>query len=146
MNPKFKETKMNYRLPETGFLRLWQIIGDPKRDIPQIIPVCAAAWWKGVKSGLHPAPVKLSKMMYCNGEWRTFASWRRAWAANYQRERYFPRQRFHVLRLDNALPQASEVQLATAKNDNGNRCKPRGGHKQFFLSKKRSHVCVALSQ
>jgi hypothetical protein len=30
---------MHY-LPETGFLRLWQIIGDPKRDppAPALIP------------------------------------------------------------------------------------------------------------
>ena len=52
---------MNHQIPETGFLRLWQIIGDPKRGAPPIIPVCAAAWWKGVKNGQYPAPVKLSQ-------------------------------------------------------------------------------------
>jgi hypothetical protein len=49
------------QLPETGFLRLPQIIGDPKADppIPPIIPVKKSCWWQGVKSGRFPAPVKL---------------------------------------------------------------------------------------
>ncbi len=52
---------MNY-LPETGFLRLRQIIGDPKAvpPIPAIIPVKKSCWWAGVKTGRFPAPVKLS--------------------------------------------------------------------------------------
>lgn len=49
-------------LPETGFLRLPQIIGNPKANPPQppIIPVCRSTWWAGVKSGRFPKPVKLS--------------------------------------------------------------------------------------
>jgi hypothetical protein len=47
-------------LPETGFLRLKQIIGDRKRGIPPLIPVCASAWWAGVKSGRFPKSLKLS--------------------------------------------------------------------------------------
>jgi prophage regulatory protein len=47
-------------LPETGFLRLSQIIGDPKRGQPPIIPIGHSAWWSGVKSGRFPQPVKLS--------------------------------------------------------------------------------------
>lgn len=50
-----------HKLPETGFLRLPQIIGDPKADppIPAIIPVKKTCWWDGVKSGRFPRPVKL---------------------------------------------------------------------------------------
>lgn len=50
-------------LPETGFLRLPQIIGDPKArpPIPAIIPVKKSCWWDGVKSGRFPKPVKLSR-------------------------------------------------------------------------------------
>ena len=50
-----------YQLPETGFLRLPQIIGDPQADppIPAIIPVKKSCWWDGVKSGRFPKPVKL---------------------------------------------------------------------------------------
>ena len=49
-------------LPETGFLRLPQIIGDPQAipPIPAIIPVKKSCWWAGVKSGRYPAAIKLS--------------------------------------------------------------------------------------
>lgn len=51
-----------YQLPQTGFLRLKQIIGDPKAEppIPPIIPIKKTAWWSGVRSGRYPAAVKLS--------------------------------------------------------------------------------------
>ena len=50
-----------YQLPETGYLRLPQIIGNPKADppIPAVIPVSKSSWWAGVKSGRYPQPVKL---------------------------------------------------------------------------------------
>lgn len=50
-----------YALPETGFLRLPQIIGDSKSEppIPAIIPICSSSWWAGIKKGIYPAPVKL---------------------------------------------------------------------------------------
>lgn len=48
-------------LPETGFVRLRNIIGDPKANppIPAIIPVSKSHWWDGVKSGRYPKPLKL---------------------------------------------------------------------------------------
>lgn len=51
------------KLPETGFLRLPQIIGDPNAEppIPAIIPVKKSCWWDGVKSGRFPKPVKLGR-------------------------------------------------------------------------------------
>jgi len=48
-----------YQLPESGFLRLPQIICDIKRGIPAIIPVSKSAWWEGCKTGRYPKPVKL---------------------------------------------------------------------------------------
>ena len=50
-------------LPETGYLRLSQIVGNKKAKppIPAIIPVCPSTWWAGVKNGKYPAAVKLSK-------------------------------------------------------------------------------------
>jgi predicted DNA-binding transcriptional regulator AlpA len=47
-------------LPETGYLRLHQIIGKPKAEppIPPIIPVSKSTWWAGVKSGRYPQPVR----------------------------------------------------------------------------------------
>jgi prophage regulatory protein len=48
-------------LPETGFLRLHQIIGDPKASppVPAIIPVGRSSWWRGIKSGRYPRGQKL---------------------------------------------------------------------------------------
>ena len=50
-----------HALPEIGFLRLSQIIGDPKSDppIPPLIPVKKSCWWGGVRTGRFPKPVKL---------------------------------------------------------------------------------------
>jgi prophage regulatory protein len=48
-------------LPETGYVRLWQIVGNFKADppIPPIIPISKSTWWAGVKSGRYPRPIKL---------------------------------------------------------------------------------------
>lgn len=49
------------QLPDTGFLRLAQIIGCPKRGIAPIIPVKKSCWWQGVACGRFPQPVRLGK-------------------------------------------------------------------------------------
>lgn len=47
--------------PFEGFLRERQILGDPLAHphLPAIIPVSRSTWWRGVRSGKFPAPVKL---------------------------------------------------------------------------------------
>jgi len=52
-----------HNLPETGYLRLPQIIGDTKSNppIPAIIPVGRSTWWQGVKAGRFPKAIKLSE-------------------------------------------------------------------------------------
>lgn len=51
-----------HTLPETGYLRLAQIVGRPARSgrpsIPALIPVSRSTWWAGVKSGRYPQPVR----------------------------------------------------------------------------------------
>lgn len=49
-----------HKLPEEGFLRLTQIVGNPKAKppIPAVIPVSKSTWWEGVKSGRYPQPVR----------------------------------------------------------------------------------------
>jgi len=42
----------NETLPETGFLRLPQVL--------DVFPVSRSGWWQGVKEGRYPQPVKLS--------------------------------------------------------------------------------------
>jgi acyl dehydratase len=58
------------QLPETGFLRLSQIVGNPKANppIPPIIPISSSSWWAGVKNGRFPKPVKLGPRTTA---WRT---------------------------------------------------------------------------
>ena len=53
---------LKHTLPDTGYLRLSQILGNQKANppLPPLIPVCSSTWWAGVKSGRFPAPVKLS--------------------------------------------------------------------------------------
>ncbi len=50
-----------HQIPEVGFLRLSQILGDPKSDppIPPIIPIKKSCWWQGVRTGRFPKPIKL---------------------------------------------------------------------------------------
>ena len=50
-------------LPEAGYVRISQILGDKKAipPVPPIIPVGRTAWWQGIKDGIYPPAVKLSK-------------------------------------------------------------------------------------
>lgn len=50
-------------LPETGYLRLAQIVGKPATNddpgIPALIPISRSSWFAGVRSGRFPKPLKL---------------------------------------------------------------------------------------
>ena len=43
---------MQLTIPETGFVRLAQVL--------KVIPLGKTSWWEGVKSGRFPKPIKLS--------------------------------------------------------------------------------------
>lgn len=79
LSPLFTDGRRQMqKIPEAGFLRLPQIIGQKaitpeqaernraagrrgRRARPErigLIPVSAATWWEGVKSGRYPQPVK----------------------------------------------------------------------------------------
>jgi prophage regulatory protein len=60
---------MTNRLPETGFVRLNQILGNPRAKPPvlPIIPMGRTAWWDGVRAGRLPPPIKLGPRTTC---WR----------------------------------------------------------------------------
>ena len=49
------------QIPQDGFLRLNQIIGQPKATppVPAIVPVSKATWYAGIKTGRYPAPVHI---------------------------------------------------------------------------------------
>lgn len=48
-------------LPETGFLRIRDIIGDRRRGIPGLIPVSPATWYSWIAAHRAPKPVKLGR-------------------------------------------------------------------------------------
>ncbi|MFA6163975.1 MAG: AlpA family phage regulatory protein [Methylobacter sp.] len=52
-----------HQIPEAGFLRIWQIIGNPKAQppIPALLPIGRTSFLNGVKSGKYPKPVKLGE-------------------------------------------------------------------------------------
>jgi prophage regulatory protein len=41
-----------HEIPETGFLRLTQVLS--------VIPIGKTSWWEGVKAGRFPKPIKLT--------------------------------------------------------------------------------------
>lgn len=61
VNPICTGANLMNKLPQTGFLRLDQIIGSPKYGLSPLIPVGKSTWWAGVKTGRFPKPVKLGK-------------------------------------------------------------------------------------
>ncbi len=50
-----------HQLPETGFLRIGQIIGNSKAipPPPALIPISKSTWWAGIQSGRFPKGIKL---------------------------------------------------------------------------------------
>jgi predicted DNA-binding transcriptional regulator AlpA len=46
------------QLPETGYLRLSQILGNRKTGVQPIVPIGKSTWWAGVRSGRFPAPTR----------------------------------------------------------------------------------------
>lgn len=48
-------------LPETGYVRLSQIIGNRNANppVPAVIPVSKSTWWSGIREGRFPQSVKL---------------------------------------------------------------------------------------
>jgi len=48
-------------LPLTGFCRLWQIVGDKKRNIPAVLPISRSTFLSRVKDGTYPQPIKLGE-------------------------------------------------------------------------------------
>ena len=64
-------------LPSTGYLRLPQIIGDPRRGIPALIPVSRSTWWAGVKSGRYPKPTRSLGSRSILADARNEENWKR---------------------------------------------------------------------
>ena len=48
-------------ISESRLLRLPDIIGNRREDIPAIFPVSKSTWWAGVASGRFPQPVRVGR-------------------------------------------------------------------------------------
>jgi prophage regulatory protein len=53
------------KLPQSGLVRIWQIIGSKKRGLPPILPVSKSTLWNWIKQGKWPPPIKLSARVSC---------------------------------------------------------------------------------
>jgi predicted DNA-binding transcriptional regulator AlpA len=54
-------------LTESSYLRIWQIIGDRKRNTPGLIPMGRTSFFDKVRTGEFPKPVKVGRSSF----WRT---------------------------------------------------------------------------
>lgn len=52
---------MNATLPQSGLVRLSTIIGNKAKGIPPLYPISRAAWYRGVREGRYPAPVRIGE-------------------------------------------------------------------------------------
>lgn len=61
LNQKISFEEANHRLPQEGYLRLWQILGG--KGHPAIIPISKSSWFAGIREGIYPAPIRFGKRM-----------------------------------------------------------------------------------
>jgi predicted DNA-binding transcriptional regulator AlpA len=56
-------TTLSSPIPAVAFLKIHQIIGNPKAvpPVPALIPIGRTSFLNGVKSGKYPKPVKLGE-------------------------------------------------------------------------------------
>jgi prophage regulatory protein len=52
-------SKTTHQIPEAGFLRLVQILGNPKTNTPPLLPIGRTTFLNRVKDGTYPQPVRL---------------------------------------------------------------------------------------
>jgi predicted DNA-binding transcriptional regulator AlpA len=68
MIDKKTNVEVNHRLPDDGYLRIWQIIGG--KGYPAIIPISKSSLWKAIHEKRIPAPVHLGPR---TSAWKTSA-------------------------------------------------------------------------
>ena len=52
---------MHNALPQVGYVRLPQIIGNRRTGVPGILPISRSSWWNGVAEGRYPKGVKIGE-------------------------------------------------------------------------------------
>ena len=58
-SPKRNQGQQSF--PHDGFVRANQIIGNPEKGIAPFFPVSRSQWFLGIKQGIYPPGIKLSK-------------------------------------------------------------------------------------
>ena len=48
-------------IPSTGYLRIDQILGNDKKGIPALLPMCRSTWYEGIREGRFPKSIHLTK-------------------------------------------------------------------------------------
>ena len=44
---------------ESSYLRIYHIIGDKSKGIRPLLPISKSTWWRGIKAGKYPRPLKI---------------------------------------------------------------------------------------
>ena len=48
-------------IPSTGYLRIDQILGNARKGIPALLPMCRSTWYAGIREGKYPKSINLTE-------------------------------------------------------------------------------------
>ena len=48
-------------IPSTGYLRIDQILGNTRKGIPALLPMCRSTWYAGIREGKYPKSINLTE-------------------------------------------------------------------------------------
>ncbi len=48
-------------IPSTGYLRIDHILGNRKKGIPALLPMCRSTWYAGIRAGKYPKSINLTE-------------------------------------------------------------------------------------
>lgn len=48
-------------IPSTGYLRIDQILGNTRKGIPALLPMCRSTWYAGIRDGKYPKSINLTE-------------------------------------------------------------------------------------
>lgn len=48
-------------IPSTGYLRIDSILGNRRKGIPALLPMCRSTWYAGIREGKYPQSINLTE-------------------------------------------------------------------------------------
>ena len=48
-------------IPSTGYLRIDSILGNKRKGIPALLPMCRSTWYAGIREGKYPQSINLTE-------------------------------------------------------------------------------------